>query len=90
MKYNEEHGITPTTIKKAVQDILERHKEEKDEAVATDIEALKKSHNLLVPEQKKALIKRLEEEMLGHAKNLEFEEAAFIRDEIERIKKGGD
>jgi excinuclease ABC subunit B len=90
LAYNAEHGITPTTIKKAVQDILERHKEEKDEAVATDIEALKKSHNLLVPEQKRDLIRKLEEEMLEHAKNLEFEEAAAIRDEIERIKTGKD
>jgi excinuclease ABC subunit B len=90
LRYNEEHGITPTTIKKAVQDILERHREEKDEAVGADIEALKKSHNLLVPEQKRHLIKTLESEMLEHAKRLEFEEAALIRDEIEKLKKGED
>ncbi len=87
-KYNLEHGITPMTIKKAVQDILERHREEKDAAVETDIEALKRSHNLLVPEQKKALLRKLEAEMLDHAKKMEFEEAAVIRDEIERIKRG--
>ncbi len=90
MRYNAEHGITPTTIKKAVNDILERHHEERAEAAATEIEVLKKAHNLLVPEQKKALIKALEHEMLEHAKNLEFEEAALIRDEIERLKRGGD
>jgi excinuclease ABC subunit B len=88
--YNLEHGITPITIKKAVQDILERHREEKDAAVSTDIEALRKSHNLLVPEQKKALLRKLEDEMLEHAKRLEFEEAAVIRDEIDRIKEGRD
>jgi excinuclease ABC subunit B len=87
-KYNAEHGITPTTIKKAVEDILERHREEKADAAATEIDVLKKSHNLLVPEQKRSLVKALEAQMLEHAKNLEFEEAAVIRDEIEKIKAG--
>lgn len=90
LAYNEEHGITPTTIKKTVQDILERHKEEKVEVTSDEISFLKKTHNILVPEQKKALIKSLEHRMLEHAKNLEFEEAALLRDEIARIKEGAD
>jgi excinuclease ABC subunit B len=88
--YNKEHGITPVTIRKAVQDILERHQEEKEKAVETEVGALKGAYNLLVPSEKKALIKALEDQMLEHAKNLEFEEAAVVRDEIERIKKGED
>ncbi|MCX7026985.1 MAG: excinuclease ABC subunit UvrB [Spirochaetes bacterium] len=88
--YNTEHGITPTTIKKAVGDILERHKEEKIDTTLGEVELLKRTHNLLVPEQRKSLIKALEQRMLEHAKNLEFEEAALIRDEIERIKLGGE
>jgi len=87
LAYNKEHGITPTTIKKSVQDILERHKEEKIEVTTDEITFLKKTHNILVPEQKKALIKSLEARMLEHAKNLEFEEAALLRDEIARIKE---
>ena len=83
--WNEAHGITPTTVKKAVHDILQRHKEERETTAAFEIEELKKGHNLLVPAQKKSLIKALEEQMLEHAKNLEFEQAALIRDEIERI-----
>jgi excinuclease ABC subunit B len=86
--YNEAHGITPVTIKKAVHDILLRHQEEKEQVVETEIGTLKGAFNLLVPEQKKALIRALEAQMLGHAKNLEFEEAAILRDEIERIKSG--
>ncbi len=85
--YNQAHGITPTTVKKAIADILERHAEENREAAETSIEVLKKSYNVLVPAQKKQLLKALEAEMLEHAKNLEFEQAAAIRDEIERIKK---
>lgn len=90
LAYNREHGITPVTIKKTVQDILERHHEEKVDITLGEIGLLKKSHSLLVPEQKKALLKALEARMLEHAKNLEFEEAALIRDEIQRIKDGSD
>ena len=90
LKYNDDHGITPTTIHKAIDDILERHREEKVDSAATEVELLKKSHNLLVPEQKKSLIKALESQMLEHAKKLEFEEAALIRDEIDKLKTGED
>ena len=88
--YNVEHGITPTTIKKSVQDILERHKEEKIDTTLDEVGLLKKTHNMLVPEQRKSLIKALEQRMLEHAKNLEFEEAALLRDEIARVKAGGE
>jgi excinuclease ABC subunit B len=84
--YNREHGITPTTVKKAIADILKRHAAEEQDAAGTSIEVLKRSYNVLVPAQRKQLIKALESEMLEHAKNLEFEQAAVIRDEIERIK----
>jgi excinuclease ABC subunit B len=90
VKYNEDHGITPVTIHKAIEDILERHREEKVDTAATEVEILKKSHNLLVPAQRKSLLKALESQMLEHAKNLEFEEAALIRDEIEKLKTGED
>jgi excinuclease ABC subunit B len=84
--YNQAHGITPTTVKKAIADILTRHAEEDKAAAGASIEVLKNSYNVLVPAQRKQLIKALENEMLEHAKNLEFEQAAVIRDEIERIK----
>ena len=86
--YNEAHGITPTTVKKAIHDILRRHKEEKEQALGAELETVKGAYNLLVPEQKSALVKRLEQDMLERAKNLEFEAAAILRDEIERIKAG--
>jgi excinuclease ABC subunit B len=86
--YNEKHGITPATVKKAIADILTRHTEEAENTAGTTIEVLKKSYNVLIPAQRKQLIKALENEMLEHAKNLEFEQAAAIRDEINRIKDG--
>ncbi|MDR0302844.1 MAG: excinuclease ABC subunit B [Treponema sp.] len=85
--YNKEHGITPATVKKAIAEILHRHIEEADNAAATTVETLKKSYNVLIPAQRKQLVKALENEMLEHAKNLEFEQAAAIRDEIARIKE---
>ncbi|MDR2617782.1 MAG: excinuclease ABC subunit B [Treponema sp.] len=89
MEYNKAHGITPSTVKKAIADILERHSVEEHDAAAVSIEVLKKSYNILVPEQRKKLIAALENEMLEHAKNLEFEQAAAIRDEIEKVKNLG-
>ncbi|MDR2942983.1 MAG: excinuclease ABC subunit B [Treponema sp.] len=85
--YNKKHGITPATVKKAIAEILTRHIEEADETAASTVEVLKKSFNTLIPAQRKQLIKALEGEMLEHAKNLEFEQAAAIRDEIARLSQ---
>lgn len=86
-EYNKAHGITPQTINKAIQDILIRKKDEKKQTEQMSIEMLKNSYNILVPEQRAKLIKALEKEMLELAKDLEFERAAVVRDEIESIKK---
>ena len=87
--YNTEHGITPTTIKKSVQDILVRVQEEKRKAQEVNMQVMRDSFNIVEPKSRKKLIKALEKEMLEHAKNLEFEEAAVLRDEIERLKEIG-
>ena len=87
--YNTEHGITPTTIKKSVQDILVRVQEEKRKAQKVNVQVMRDSFNIVEPKSRKKLIKALEKEMLEHAKNLEFEEAAVLRDEIERLKEIG-
>lgn len=86
-QYNEEHGITPKTVSKAIEDILVRQMEEKKEAVKVETEVLRQGINLFVPAQRHKLIKILEKEMIAHADALEFEEAAAIRDEIESIKQ---
>jgi excinuclease ABC subunit B len=88
-EYNARHGITPTTVKKAITDILERHAAEEKNAANASIEVLKKSYNVLIPAERKKLISALEREMLEHAKQLQFEQAAAIRDEIGRIKEIG-
>lgn len=85
--YNTEHGITPTTVNKAIDDILVRQTEEKKEIVSTELSVLRASYNLFVPADRRKLLKAMEQQMIEHADRLEFEEAAAIRDEMEQIKK---
>ncbi len=86
-EYNLSQGITPKTITKSIQDILVRKREEKRRSEEVNVDVLKKSYNVLVPKEKRALVKALEGEMFELAKNLEFERAAVVRDEIKRIKE---
>ncbi|MDD2993243.1 MAG: excinuclease ABC subunit UvrB [Pygmaiobacter sp.] len=79
MAYNEAHGIVPTTIKKEIRDSIEiSTKDEEDEH---------KSRRMSRAEREQ-LITRLTREMKEAAKILEFEQAAFLRDRIEKLRKG--
>jgi excinuclease ABC subunit B len=91
--YNLEHGLTPRSIRKNVQDIMEGAR-----ADTTDFgykmgkrkrgaEEAAPNLRMLSPEQIVREIKRLEAQMYKHARNLEFEEAAKIRDTIEKMKQ---
>lgn len=87
--YNEAHGITPRSIQKAVKDILEgayapntvrgrlypKVAEDQEDYFALSLEALK------------AKITKAEKQMYDHAHNLEFEEAARVRDQIKEMEK---
>ena len=91
-KYNEEHNIIPETIYKSMEEILAstsiadiRKKEEKtDYGFSRVAEPVLKYMN---KEQKEDLILQLTDEMHKAAKDLEFERAANLRDEIQRLKK---
>lgn len=85
--YNKEHGITPRTIKKAVEDILEHEKEDAEQTAAVQLSALKKSTNLLVPAQRRKLLEALKKEMMEAADHLDYEQAAVYRDQIQEIEK---
>ncbi len=83
MEYNREHGITPESIKKSIHEVLKSVYEADYVTIPTGKEDLK------VPETEEELektIKALEKEMRKHAKNLEFEKAAQIRDKITELK----
>ncbi|MGD1821592.1 MAG: excinuclease ABC subunit UvrB [Pleomorphochaeta sp.] len=86
MEYNEKHGITPKSIEKAIEDIIEREEEEKKQDVEGELNIRRSSYNLLEKKSRNKYIKELEKEMFKYAKDLEFEKAALIRDEIEKVK----
>ena len=80
MKYNEEHDIVPQTIKKDVREILEiSSKDNIQERVAK---------RRLSEREKNELIEKLTKEMRAAAQLLEFEHAAYLRDQIEKIRNG--
>ncbi|CAM3531526.1 excinuclease ABC subunit UvrB [Marinicrinis lubricantis] len=83
LAYNEEHGITPQTIKKKIRDVIEATKvaENKAEYLANDKQLTKMSKK-----DRMAVIERLEADMKEAAKNLQFERAAELRDAILELK----
>ncbi len=83
-QYNQEHGITPMGIAKAVQEILELPHEE--EGILSPHYLMKPGDSILTPKQLSDKIDSLEKEMYQLAKNLEFEAAAKLRDEIRRYR----
>jgi excinuclease ABC subunit B len=89
--YNEAHGITPKGIHKAVGDVMEGARAAgPGQAGRRKIAEPKSKYRNALPEDPKALGKllaKLEAEMLEHARNLEFEEAAALRDEIQAIRR---
>lgn len=84
IKFNQEHNITPKSIATKILDIMaDAHADKKDSQLAKE----KLEEVFLTPEKIMKKIKILEKEMYKHARNLEFEAAARVRDEIEQLNK---
>ena len=81
-KYNEEHGITPQTIKKAVRDLIAISK-----AVSTSEEEFKKDPESMDARELEKLVKELTKKMRQAAAELNFEEAAKLRDRMKEVKQ---
>jgi excinuclease ABC subunit B len=81
LAYNKEHGITPTTIQKKIKDITHELTKEHHKTVATLL-ALDK---VAFTKNPKALIKEKERQMSDAVKELDFETAALLRDEIQAL-----
>ncbi len=96
IKYNEEHGITPVGIKKSINDVMEAGGSSKGSKKGR--RGTQKSNEPAVEPMSAAdgakRMKQLEKEMYECARNLEFERAAALRDELDQVRanifKGGD
>ncbi|MDR3644685.1 MAG: UvrB/UvrC motif-containing protein, partial [Clostridia bacterium] len=77
IQYNTDHGITPTTIVKDVRSILE---------ISTKDEINEKPFKKLARHERLELADKLEKEMKNAAKLLEFEHAAYLRDQIRQLR----
>ena len=85
--YNEEHGITPRGITKSVTDVMEGAYSDSKRDGQKKVAEPGIDYSSLTPEQAVRKIKKLEQEMFKHARNLDFEEAAKIRDQVQRLRK---
>lgn len=91
VEYNAAHGITPQSVQRAVRDVMEGARAEpgelkgrgKTKRVAEPIQ----EYLRLSPQQQEAKISELEQKMQQHARDLEFEEAAQVRDQIRKLRE---
>ena len=91
LEYNAEHGIVPTSIKREIMDVMEGarsapapgEKKGRGARVAEPAE----DYAALSPAQAQARLAALEQRMYQHARDLEFEDAARVRDEIRKLKE---
>jgi excinuclease ABC subunit B len=87
LAYNQEHGIDPQTIRKAVTDILLTLRQEQAPTTPKKERLRKKADTDLPPSELERLIQSLEEEMHEAAKELRFEYAARLRDEVHELRR---
>ena len=84
LEYNEAHGIVPKTVIKGVRDVIEiASKEDRKSS-----KSKKESNRKLSAPERERMIELLTKEMKSAAAKLEFEQAAFLRDRIRRLREG--
>ena len=84
--FNKKHNITPTTVIRKIHDLKEGYEQSSAQAQRLKVAESSAEYKINSPKELATVIKKLEKKMFKHAKNLEFEEAAETRNEIERIK----
>jgi excinuclease ABC subunit B len=86
-EFNQLHNITPVGITKSVTDVMEGARFSAESGRGTRITAIKPDYRDLSPEQALRQIKKLEQQMHKAARDLNFEEAARLRDDIQLLRK---
>ncbi|MGY0611137.1 MULTISPECIES: excinuclease ABC subunit UvrB [unclassified Luteimonas] len=93
VEYNTEHGITPRSVARPIMDIMEGARSDAAEARSSRGKGARKvaeaadDYARLEPAKAAARLKALEQQMYQHARDLEFEEAAAVRDRIHQLKE---
>lgn len=86
IEFNELHGITPRGITKGVTDVMEGAYSDGTRSQSRKVAEPAADYSALTPDQAIRRIKKLEQEMFKHARNLEFEQAARVRDEVHKLR----
>jgi excinuclease ABC subunit B len=95
LEYNAEHGIVPTSIVRDVMDVMEGARgdaapgDKRGRGRGQRVAEPAENYAALAPAQREARIAQLEQTMYQHARDLEFEAAAKVRDEIRRLREAG-
>ena len=87
IEHNTLHGITPTGVTKRIKDMIEGIYDMESAQLGLKAAQVLAAYEHLTEKQLTKEVKRVEKEMLGCAKNLEFERAAELRDELKRLKR---
>jgi excinuclease ABC subunit B len=87
MAHNEAHGITPQGIKKSIRAGMDDVSDKGDKRSLAKVAEEQAEYASLSPQQLAKRINQIEQAMYKHAQNLEFEEAAKLRDELEHLRK---
>lgn len=87
LAYNKKHGITPQNIQKSIRSKLVEQEKEDKEARSLNLMIELNHKNVLLPDEKEDLVKRLRKDMKTAAERLDFETAIQLRDEIKKVQK---
>ncbi|UJA20427.1 excinuclease ABC subunit UvrB [Thermoleophilia bacterium SCSIO 60948] len=87
LAYNEEHGITPATVKKGISDIADFLAMDTKTAPSKRRRRKRDGEEVTSPDELEKIIVELEEEMLAASEELMFEQAARIRDELKELRR---
>ncbi|WP_449446144.1 excinuclease ABC subunit UvrB [Thermomonas brevis] len=91
LEHNAEHGITPQSVQRAVRDVMEGARAEpgelKGRGKTKRVAEPEQEYLRLSPAQQAARLKELEQKMHQHARDLEFEDAARVRDQIRKLRE---
>ena len=87
IKHNEAHGITPTSVKKVIKDLIDGVYSGRESREEMKIAQKRASYEVMSEKQLAAEIQQLQKNMMEHARALEFEKAAQVRDQLMQLKQ---